>query len=478
MGKMNFKSKINNMPLGFKVSMAYVLCSIVQNGIGFITLPLFTRMLSTEEYGQVTVYTSWQSVLTVFITLNLAYGSFSKAMVKYENARNEYITSVEMLCFIIAGIFLCVYGIFHNFFVDLFELPVYIVIVMVIEILSNTVIQFWCGKKRFEFRYKEVVAFTIITSVVSPVVQFVLISNTADKGYAKIIGTASVTVFSAFILLIYGIQKSNRICTKEHMLYALSFNIPLLIYYLSQMIFNTSDRIMISHMCDNEKAALYGVVYNIVLVLNLILTAINNSYIPWVYKKINAKEQEDNNRIFMQLAVIVAFFVVILVWCGPEIISILAGKKYMEAVGVVAPVAISVLVLFFSQVFINYEFYYEDKLSLNLGSVFAAIVNIVLNYWLIPWWGYQVAAYTTLLSYIIFAAFNYSRAKKLWKKNSGKDDFFSKKCIIGVALCAVGASYIGIELYNYIFVRIAVVIVSLIVLFGERNKIIKVVKIG
>ena len=235
---------------------------------------------------------------------------------------------------------------------------------------------------------------------------------------------------------------------------------------------------MISHMCDNEKAALYGVVYNIVFTLNLILTAINNSYIPWAYKKINEKEQEENNKIFMQLAVVVAAFVVMLVWCGPEIILILAGKKYMEAVGVVAPVSISILVLFFSQAFINYEFFYEDKMFLNLGSVFAAIVNIVLNYWLIPLCGYQVAAYTTLLSYIMFAAFNYSRARKLWKKNSGKDDFFSRKSIMGVAVCAMCASYIGIILYNYIFVRIGVVVVFLIVLLVERNKIIKVVKIG
>lgn len=475
---MNFKSKIKNMPLGVKVSTAYILCSIVQNGIGIITLPLFTRMLSTEEYGQVTVYNSWLSVLTVFITLNLAYGSFSKAMVKYEKERNEYITSVETICFIIAGFFLGVYCIFHSFFSKVFELPTYIVIVMIVEILANAVIQFWCGKKRFEFRYKEVVAFTIITSAVSPIVQFVLISNSTDKGYAKIIGTAVVTVLSALALLIISIRNSSRMCTRKHLVYALTFNIPLLIYYLSQMIFNTSDRIMISHMCDSEKAALYGVVYNVVFALNLILTAINNSYIPWTYKKINAKEQEDNNRIFVQLAVVVAVFVVMLVWCGPEIILILAGKKYMEAVGVVAPVSISILVLFFSQAFINYEFFYEDKMFLNLGSVFAAIVNIVLNYLLIPLCGYQAAAYTTLLSYIMFAAFNYSRAKKMWKMNSGKNEFFSRKSIIGVAVCAAVASYIGIALYNYIFVRSAVVIVSLIVLFRERNKIIKVVKIG
>ena len=85
-----------------KASSAYALCSIIQKGLRFITLPLFTRLLSTEQYGQVTVFGSWTNLLTVFLTLQLPYGSFSKAMVKFENRRDAYVASVEGICIVLS----------------------------------------------------------------------------------------------------------------------------------------------------------------------------------------------------------------------------------------------------------------------------------------------------------------------------------------------------------------------------------------
>ena len=89
------QNKWNRLPLGVKVSSAYAVCSILQKCLSFITLPLFTRLLTTEQYGQLTIYSSWQGIISIFLTLNLAYGSFSTAMVKFEEDRDGYISSVE-----------------------------------------------------------------------------------------------------------------------------------------------------------------------------------------------------------------------------------------------------------------------------------------------------------------------------------------------------------------------------------------------
>ena len=62
------KEKWNKTPLEAKVSISYAICSILQQSISFITLPLFTRLLSTEQYGHVTVYGSWSSLLSIFLT--------------------------------------------------------------------------------------------------------------------------------------------------------------------------------------------------------------------------------------------------------------------------------------------------------------------------------------------------------------------------------------------------------------------------
>ena len=91
----DLRSKLNRMPIGAKASVSYAVCSIFQRCLAFITVPLFSRLLTTEQYGQFSVYQSWSNMLAIFTTLNLAYGSFSTAMIKFEDDRKGYIAAVS-----------------------------------------------------------------------------------------------------------------------------------------------------------------------------------------------------------------------------------------------------------------------------------------------------------------------------------------------------------------------------------------------
>lgn len=470
------KSKLANIPLTAKVSIAYMICSVIQNGIGIITLPLFTRMLSTAEYGQVTIYSSWLGLVNVFVTLNLPFGSFPKAMVKFGSEKNEYITSVEEICVLFASIFLISYLFFYKSYNSIFQLPTHIIIIMIAEIIANAAIQFWAAKKRFEFKYKEVVLVILLSSIISPIVQYFFIINSEYKGYAKIVGTATVTIIIGILIFLKSFLVSRKLWCKQHWIFALKFNIPLLIYYISQMIFNTSDRIMISHICGEESAALYGVVYNLVFILNIVLTAINNSYVPWVYQKLREGKQEENNKVVIRLVILISVFVVLMVWIGPEVVYLMAGEKYMKSINVIAPIALSVLILFYSQVFINYEFYYEDKHALVISSVVAALLNIMLNYMLIPYYGYDIAAYTTLLSYIIFGILNYINSKRVFKANTEINTYFPVKILIANFIITTAICYTGVFFYEYTWVRLAIIGIVFIIILVFRKKIIEKVK--
>lgn len=81
------------LSLPVKASLWYMLCSIFQKGISVLTTPIFTRIMTTEQYGLVTIYNSWESIITVFATLNFTAGVFNNAMIRYENDRDGY-TSV------------------------------------------------------------------------------------------------------------------------------------------------------------------------------------------------------------------------------------------------------------------------------------------------------------------------------------------------------------------------------------------------
>ena len=458
------KEKWSKIPLTVKVSTSYAVCSILQNCLSFITLPLFTRLLTTEQYGQATIYGSWSGILMICITLNLAYGSFSTAMIKYENRRDEYIAAIQGICLLLTGIFFLVYFLFRGLWNRLFELPTFLVCILVIEILCTNATNIWMGRNRFEFKYKKVVLLSLSMSILSPILSYILVMSTTEKGYARIIGNAFVNILIGFVIFIISIKKGKKLYNKEFWKYALGFNVPLLSYYISQAIFNQSDRIMISHMTGTDNAAIYGVAYNLAMVLTFVLNAINGSYVPWVYGKIKNGNGEENKQISIVLVLLMSLMILCVIWYAPEIITIMAGKQYAAAIYVVAPVSMSLLLLFYSQLFINVEFYYEEKKMLVYASIGAAVLNIVLNYILIPVFGFVAAGYTTLVSYIVFALSNYYAMKMVLKNRNLPDNLYDYRKLLLLFLSFVFVGFLGVALYSWFVLRVIITILILILI--------------
>lgn len=467
--------KLKNISKEARASVAYTICSIIQKGLSFITLPLFTRILTTEQFGQSTVYSSWQSILTIFITMNLAYGSFQTAMVKFENSREEYTSSISLLFAILGFGFLLIYYPFRNTWNLLFELPTIIMVLMVVEVVFNGISDCWFSKNRFEFKYWPVIIVSLIKSVVGPLIALLFVLNSTEKGYARIIGFATVNILFGVVLYALVISKGKTFFNRKYWKYALSFNLPLIPYYIAQMVFNTSDRIMISHINGISDAAIYGVAYSLALVLNFVISAINSSYSPWFMIQLKNKQGEKNKKVSINLSIVLSIGLWMIIAIAPEFIKILAGDNYLEGVWAVPPVALSVLLLFYTQLFDRVLFYYEKKKYLILGGLIPCIVNLVLNYYLLPVYGFVAAAYTTLISYIIFVLINYYTAKRVLIVNQHINEYYDIKKLFFVFLVLCIMSALVVILYNYILIRIGIVFLLLIVIIFKRKSIEKMI---
>lgn len=460
----NLLSRWRGIPVQVKASVAYTVCNIVQKSLSFITLPLFTRLLTTEQYGQYSVYASWSAILTIFITLYLASGSFFKAMVKFEDDRQRYLASVQNITVVLALVFLGIYFPFRQQWNWLFGLPTELVCVMVVEILGQFALSCWYGVKRFEFKYKGVIAVTLATSIAMPAIALALVLNSQERGYARIVGYASVTIVVGLTLFIIGLVRGKGGFEKKYWRFALGFNLILIPYYLSQVLFNQSARIMIEKLVGLDEAGFYGLAQSLALMLNFVLNAINDSYVPWFYGKIKEGKEQENRSAATGIALLMAFLLMGIIALAPEFILIMAGREYMAAVWVVPPVTMSVLLLFYSQLFINVEFYYEAKLPLVLGSIGAAVLSVVLNWLLIPVFGFVVAGYSTLLSYVAFAVANYFTLRSIAKKNNFSMEAFDLKALIWLFIGFAALSFTAMALYNLPVARYAIVAVVLLAL--------------
>ena len=86
-------SKYKILPLPAKAGVWFTICNSFQKACVFLSIPLFTRMMSAAEYGRVSLYNAWIQLLSVFVTFNLFLGGFNNGMLKYESDRKGYVSS-------------------------------------------------------------------------------------------------------------------------------------------------------------------------------------------------------------------------------------------------------------------------------------------------------------------------------------------------------------------------------------------------
>ena len=82
------KEKYATLPIQVKASLWFLICSFLQKGISTISTPIFTRLLSTEEYGQYSAFSSWLEILTIFVCLQLSAGVYQQALIKFDKERH------------------------------------------------------------------------------------------------------------------------------------------------------------------------------------------------------------------------------------------------------------------------------------------------------------------------------------------------------------------------------------------------------
>ena len=91
---MNITSKYRSLSVQAKAALWFTICSFLQKGISFITVPIFTRLMSTEEYGTYTVYLSWLQILTILTSLYLFNGVTTT---RWQSTRNSGM-SIHLQC--------------------------------------------------------------------------------------------------------------------------------------------------------------------------------------------------------------------------------------------------------------------------------------------------------------------------------------------------------------------------------------------
>lgn len=405
MGK--FLQKYQKMSVQVRASFWFLICSFLQKGISSITTPIFTRLLTTEEYGQYGAFNSWLGIITIFVTLNLFYGVYTQGLVKYEEERAVYSSSLQGLTLTMCLAWTAVYLVFRVFWNSLFALTTVQMLAMLVMIWATAAFNFWAAEQRVTYSYRRLVLLTLLVSAAKPAVGIFFVIHAQDKVTARILGLALVELVGYTGLFVIQMARGKVFYSGKFWRYALLFNLPLVPHYLSQTVLSSADRIMIRDMVGKSQAGIYNLAYQISLLMTLFNTALSQTLSPWIYQKIKAGRAKDVSGVAFMAMGLIACANLMLMLLAPEAVAVFAPRSYYDAIYVIPPVSMSVFFMFSYDLFAKFEFYFEKTAFIMVASVTGALLNLVTNYIFIQKYGYYAAGYTTLFCYLIYAAGHY-----------------------------------------------------------------------
>lgn len=474
----NIIKKYKEMSKPIKASLWFTICSVIQKIISLITVPIFTRILTTEQYGIYTLYLSWHDLIIIFTSLGLYNAIINKAMIKFEDDKNGVISSFVGITTILTIIVFVLFYVNADIATKITGLSLPMIIVLFVDLLFTPSLAFWMAKERFEFKYVKVILITLLIAVCNPLLGLIGVCLTDYKAEARIFSVALVNILSGVFFYFYFIIKGKKMFNWKYWKYALSFNLPLVPHYLSGAILNQSDRVMINYYCSSEDAAIYGVAYTIAMTAIIVVNAVNASMTPWVFKTLSKNNDDIGNsieKVMNESLVLILLIVVLLILFAPEVLMIMGGTEYIKAIWVFPFVAGSVFFIYLYSRFADVEFYYDKNTYVLISSLFSALLNIVLNYIAIPMFGYVAAGITTFICYIVQSILNYIFMKKTIK-SKGILRIYDVKFIVGISLFIVILCLISILLYYKFILRYLIICLIILYLVYKRKIFISLIK--
>lgn len=451
-----------------KSGVWYTISNFIVKAAGFLTTPIFTRLLSSSDVGYVSNTLSWVSILAVITTFDLSV-SISAARFDYRNQMDNYVGSVVVLSSSITFLFYLIVIVFREFFMYLFSVNFLTLNLMFSYFLVYPALQMFQMKSRVFYKYKISSALAICSVFASTGGSLIMVILCDDKLFGRIVGYFVPHIVLNLIVYIYILYKAGKLSTK-YWIYALKISIPLIWHTLSIHILSSSDRVMITRFCGTSDNALYSVAYSCALIVQVLWTSMNSAWAPWAYEMMDNKDYGALKKASRPFILFFGLIVLIFLLISPEVLFLMGGKKYASAISVIPPVMIGYVFQFVFSLYVNIEYYSKKQPFIAMGTTVAAIVNIVLNLLFIPMLGYVAAAYTTLVGYIVLFMMHYMFVKKL-KKEWWYDTKFNFIFLV-ISMCMIPLFSI---LYTYNIIRYALIIIisfiSLTLVFKLRKEI-------
>ena len=392
-----------------KELIGFIPAAVIPSLFGFISVAVFSRYLPPEEYGYFTLVFT-----TAILAHTFAFSWINQSIIRYyerfaplqtEDFFSTCVTGFFLLSVFVALVWRVVAGILHHQLSPrLWELFLIGPVVVFFYSGSNMVLGF-NRAMRNSLRYSLLSSVNAVLKLLFALLLILYFRNDATAILGGIVLAGSLVFIPELIRLSrrcgYRLRQFNRSMLTTFFM----FGGPLVGLALSNIILSSSDRYIIAYFLGSDAVGVYSAGYKITETAIMFLV----TFLMWasfpalvsVYEKKGGSAAAALMHDLLKIYVILIFPAMLGVTVlSKDIIGTLLDSRYFDAHRVVPWIAGGVF-------FMGLSFYYSKSFELRERTLFlfflffsAALANIVLNFILIPGFGLQGAAVSTMLAYL------------------------------------------------------------------------------
>lgn len=424
-----------------KITIFNIASTIILQGLAFFSGPIFSGLLGTNNYGIASVYLTWVQLASTVFSLQAA-GTVALARVNFPmEDQPKYQSSVLSLATFsyVSFSVLTIIGVLIAS--NWLEISVPMVFLGLAHGWGMYCISFMNSKYTYEFKADKNFILSVTTSALTIGLSILLIHMyPAETNYwGRLIGQSAIYTAIGLVMFIYVIKSGKTVFNKEYWKFTLPIAIPTIFHLLANIVLNQSDKVMLQGMVSNSAAGIYALACTFGAVLNTVWSAFNNSWVPFYYeytRQNQIEEMKKHARNYTELFTIIAIGFILL---AREVFHLYAKQSFWEGTDLIPLFSIGYYFIFLYSFPVNYEFYNKKTKTIAMGTTFAAVCNIVLNYVFIKLWGIQGAVIATAVSHGLQFGFHFISAKRI---NPGEFPFKLRQFVPGfLAVCAACVLY-------------------------------------
>lgn len=396
-------------------------------GIPFLLMPILTNYLTTTEYGQLDIFTATMSFL--FPLIGLSFYSGITVFFHNKEIDNAIYIGTSLSLSILMGVgMLILTGFIYLFYPVLFfkYYISFIVLFALFKVINETISTYWLLSENVLFFGVFKVSRTLLELLLS--ILFIVVFLWGLKGRILAIGiiglVANLLVISIFIKK----YKVRLAIDKKLLKIGLAYSLPLIFHSIGGYILNISDRYFIDGMVSTAELGIYSVAYQIGMSFYILQISFNQAWVPY-FMRIISNENFDKIKMVRQTYILslISIIVFFILWLLVPIFYYFVGKEFQSGQDIVVWVLLGFLFNGFYLMVVNYIFYLKKTSIIATTTIVVGIINLILNYYLIPIYGIKGAAISTAISFFMSFVFFWWISNKYYPMPWFSNEIIKKK---------------------------------------------------